>query len=51
MSQSDHKLVQYLSEAHANELGMVRALQSQIAITPRGSYRNALVKHLRETRE
>ena len=51
MSQSDHKLVQYLSEAHANELGMVRALQSQIAITPRGSYRNALEKHLRETRE
>jgi ferritin-like metal-binding protein YciE len=28
----------------------VRVLQSQIAMTPRGSYRTALEKHLRETR-
>jgi ferritin-like metal-binding protein YciE len=44
------KIVQYLNEAHASEVGLVRVLQSQIAMTPRGSYRTALEKHLRETR-
>jgi ferritin-like metal-binding protein YciE len=44
------KIVQYLNEAHASELGLVRVLQSQIAMTPAGSYRRALEKHLRETR-
>ncbi len=51
MSQSDQKLVQYLGEAHANEIGLLSALQSQIAITPRGSYRDGLEKHLEETRD
>jgi len=51
MSQSDHKVVQYLSEAAASELGLVRVLQSQIAITPRGPYRDALDEHLGETRD
>jgi ferritin-like metal-binding protein YciE len=41
--------VQYLNEAHATEVGLVRVLQSQIAMTPRGSYRTGLEKHLRET--
>src|SRR3954463_13271546 len=50
MSQSEQKLVQYLNEAHATEMGLVRVLQSQIAMTPRGSYRDALEKHLGETR-
>jgi ferritin-like metal-binding protein YciE len=50
MSQSDQKLVQYLNEAHATEAGLVRVLQSQIAMTPRGSYRDLLEKHLDETR-
>jgi ferritin-like metal-binding protein YciE len=45
------KLVQYLHEAHSTEMGLVRVLQSQIAMTPRGSYRTALERHLRETRE
>ena len=40
MSQSQQKLVQYLNEAHATEMGLVRVLQSQIAMTPRGSYRD-----------
>ena len=31
--------------------GLVRVLQSQIAMTPRGSYRTALERHLRETRD
>ena len=50
MSQSQQKLVQYLNEAHATEAGLVRVLQSQIAMTPRGSYRDLLEKHLDETR-
>ena len=44
------KLVQYLNEAHATEVALVRVLQEQIAMAPRGAYRNALEKHLRETR-
>jgi ferritin-like metal-binding protein YciE len=50
MSQSDQKVVQYLSEAHASEIGLVSVLQSQIAMTPGGSYRDGLEKHLGETR-
>jgi ferritin-like metal-binding protein YciE len=50
MSTSDQKIVQYLNEAHATELALVRVLQSQIAMTPRGSYREALEGHLDETR-
>jgi hypothetical protein len=51
MSQSEQqKVVQYLNEAHATEHALVRVLQSQIAMTPRGSYRNGLETHLRETR-
>ncbi|MBW3651982.1 MAG: ferritin-like domain-containing protein [Actinobacteria bacterium] len=44
------KLVQYLNEAHATEMALVRILQEQIAMTPRGRYRSALETHLRETR-
>jgi ferritin-like metal-binding protein YciE len=44
------KIVQYLNEAHATEAGLVRVLQEQIAMAPRGRYRSALEKHLRETR-
>ena len=56
MSQSEQqkqqqKIVQYLNEAHATEHALVRVLQSQIAMTPRGSYRSALETHLRETRD
>lgn len=51
MSQAEQKIVQYLSEAHASEVGLVRELQAQIAMTPRGNYRTALEAHLRETRD
>jgi len=51
MSQSEQKVVQYLNEAHATEVGLIRVLQSQIAMTPRGSYRSGLETHLQETRE
>src|SRR3954451_694614 len=55
MSQSEQqkqqqKIVQYLNEAHASESALIRVLQSQIAMTPRGSYRTALETHLGETR-
>ena len=45
------KVVQYLNEAQASEQALVRVLQSQIAMTPRGSYRSGLETHLRETRD
>jgi ferritin-like metal-binding protein YciE len=51
MDSKTQKIVQYLNEAHASEVGLVRVLQSQIAMTPRGSYRTGLEKHLRETRD
>ena len=50
MSKSEQKVVQYLGEAHASEVGLVSVLRSQIAMTPRGSYRDGLEKHLNETR-
>jgi ferritin-like metal-binding protein YciE len=54
LSQSEQKrkqkVVQYLNEAHATEMALTRVLQSQIAMTPRGSYRSALETHLEETR-
>jgi ferritin-like metal-binding protein YciE len=51
MNRSEQKLVQYLSEAHSMEMTLVRELQSQIAMTPRGRFRTALETHLRQTRE
>jgi ferritin-like metal-binding protein YciE len=51
MNSSQQKVVQYLGEARASEDALVRVLQSQIAMTPRGSYRSVLESHLRETRE
>src|SRR6478672_2247442 len=51
MSNSEQKIVQYLNEAHASEVALTRVLQSQIAMTPRGSYRSGLEKHLGETRD
>jgi ferritin-like metal-binding protein YciE len=50
MNAAQQKVVQYLNEAHANERALVRVLQSQIAMTPRGSYRSGLETHLDETR-
>ena len=52
MSKSEQqKVVQYLNEAHAMEQALTRVLQSQIAMTPRGSYRTGLETHLGETRD
>jgi ferritin-like metal-binding protein YciE len=49
MNAAQQKVVQYLNEAHASEQALTRVLQSQIAMTPRGTYRTALESHLRET--
>ena len=51
MNKAEQKVVQYLDEAHATEAGLTRVLESQIAMTPRGAYRNALEQHLGETRD
>jgi ferritin-like metal-binding protein YciE len=51
MNSAEQKLVQYLNEAQATEQALIRVLQSQIAMTPRGSYRSGLEKHLVETRD
>jgi ferritin-like metal-binding protein YciE len=51
MNASQQKVLQYLNEAEATERALVRVLQSQIAMTPRGSYRAALETHLDETRD
>ncbi len=50
MNADQQKVVQYLNEAHASEQTLVRVLQSQIAMTPSGSYRSGLESHLGETR-
>ena len=50
MATGPEKVAQYLSEAHATELALVRTLQAHIGVTPRGDYRRLLERHLRETR-
>jgi ferritin-like metal-binding protein YciE len=44
-------LLQHLEEAHATEQALVTNLRAHIAMTPRGSYRNSLERHLTETQE
>ena len=50
MNSDQQKVVQYLGEAHGTEQTLIRELQAQIAMTPRGSYRTILETHLDETR-
>lgn len=51
MNKTEQKIVQYLNEAHAMEQALVTVLRSQIAMTPKGSYRAGLESHLRETHD
>jgi ferritin-like metal-binding protein YciE len=51
MNAAKTKILQYLDEAHAHERALVSVLTSQIAMTPRGSYRSALETHVGETRD
>jgi ferritin-like metal-binding protein YciE len=48
---SDKKtlLLKHLEEAHATEHALITNLQAHIAMTPRGSYRTSLERHLAET--
>lgn len=48
---SEQKVIQHLSVAHATELALVQTLRAHIALTPRGSYRSALERHLDETKD
>ena len=50
MNKQQQKIVQYLNEAHGSEQALTRQLQAQIAMTPRGRYRNGLQTHLDQTR-
>lgn len=50
MDEKQQKITQYLNEAFVSEQALVRELQGQIAMTPRGRYRSLLAEHLRETR-
>lgn len=44
-------LLQYLHEAHATEQALVTNLRAHISMTPSGSYRRTLERHLAETRQ
>ena len=44
-------LLQHLEEAHATEQALVTNLRAHIAMTPRGSYRSSLERHLTETQQ
>jgi len=50
-TQADTKVSQYLNEAQATEQALIQTLRAHIAMTPAGSYREALEEHLTETRE
>jgi ferritin-like metal-binding protein YciE len=47
----NEKLAEYLAEARATELALVRTLQAHIAMTPASQYRRILERHLSETRD
>ncbi|MGA2929213.1 MAG: DUF892 family protein, partial [Solirubrobacteraceae bacterium] len=46
----NQKVAEYLGEAHAGEVRLVSVLRFQFAVSPRGSYRDGLEKHLDQTR-
>lgn len=51
MQEAAQKIVQYLNDAHAAEQALVTVPQSQVAMTPRGSYRESLETRVRTTRD
>jgi ferritin-like metal-binding protein YciE len=50
MTDPANKIAQHLNVARATELALVQTLTAHIAITPRGSYRSLLERHLEETK-
>jgi len=51
MTTYEQKMAQYLDEAHATEMALIRVLQSQAAMAPPGSLRSGIEQHLEETRD
>ena len=51
VERADRLLVAQLEEAHATEQALVTNLRAHIAMTPRGSYRESLERHLTETQQ
>ena len=49
-TESEAKLVQYLSEAYSKEKELETALQAHIALATRATYRKRLQQHLQETK-
>ncbi len=50
-SDTKNLLLRQLEEAHATEQALVTNLRAHIAMTPRGSYRSSLERHLSETQQ
>jgi ferritin-like metal-binding protein YciE len=50
-SDTKNLLLRQLEEAHATEQALVTNLRAHIAMTPRGSYRASLERHLSETQQ
>jgi ferritin-like metal-binding protein YciE len=50
MTSPETTLTQLLAEAHAGEVALISVLTEQIAMAPEGSLRDALERHLDETR-
>jgi ferritin-like metal-binding protein YciE len=51
LNERDHKLVQWLAEAHAKEAELEADLTAHIALTQKMSYKKRLRQHLTETRD
>jgi ferritin-like metal-binding protein YciE len=49
-NQRDAKLIQYLSEAYGKERELEMALQADIAMTSKATYKKRLKEHLKETK-
>jgi ferritin-like metal-binding protein YciE len=49
-NQRDAKLIQYLSEAYGKERELEMALQADIAMTSKATYKKRLQQHLKETK-
>jgi ferritin-like metal-binding protein YciE len=50
-TKTEDLVLEYLQEAEATEQSLVTNLRAHIAMTPRGSYRSSLERHLTETRQ
>jgi ferritin-like metal-binding protein YciE len=49
-NERDAKLIQYLQEAYGNEQELELSLQTDLLMTPKGTYQKRLKQHLKETK-